>query len=76
MEMSRNISLFNNALFECRKNGMWIYLDNDLIFIENNVVIGIYDRDDIDTSDSSNYFLIYNYVIASETTTGIEIRDP
>ena len=52
MEMARNISVFNNALFECRKNGMWIFLDNNYILVENNAVIGVYDRDDIDASDS------------------------
>ena len=31
---------------------MLIFLDNDLITIENNAIIGIYDRDDIDSSDS------------------------
>ena len=57
IEMARNISVYNNALFDCRKNGMWIFLDNDMIFIENNVVIGIYDRDDIDGDDS----LLFNF---------------
>ena len=59
IEMARNISVYNNAFFECRKNGMWIFLDNDMIFIENNVVIGVYDRDDIDASDSFNSILNY-----------------
>ena len=58
MEMARNISMYDNALFSCRKNGMWIYLDNDMIFIEDNVVIGIYDRDDIDGTDSFNYLYL------------------
>ena len=56
MEMARNISVFNNALFECRKNGMWIFLDNNYILVENNAVIGVYDRDDIDASDSFFFF--------------------
>ena len=30
-----------------------------MIFIENNVVIGVYDRDDIDASDSFNSILNY-----------------
>ena len=52
MEMARNISVYNNAIFHCRKYGIWVYLQTDMIFIENNVIIGIYDRDDIDQSDS------------------------
>ena len=37
---------------------MLIFLDNDLITIENNAIIGIYDRDDIDNSDSFfKYFI-------------------
>lgn len=52
MEMARNISIYNNAIFHCRKNGMWIYQDNDMIFLENNGIIGIYDRDDIDPNNS------------------------
>ena len=76
MEMARNISVFNNAFFDCRKNGMWIFLDNDYFYIENNAVIGVYDRDDIDQSDCIYYHYSYYLLLVSETTAGIEIRDP
>ena len=52
MEMTRNISIYNNAFYECRKNGLRIYLDNNIFFIENNVIMGVYERDDIDPSES------------------------
>ena len=39
-------------MYECRKNGIRMYLDNNYIFIENNVIIGVYERDDIDASES------------------------
>lgn len=73
MEKGRNISIYNNILYECRKNGMLIFDDSDLFFVENNVVIGVYERDDIDKSESCLDFPDRG---CSETTAGIEIHFP
>jgi len=41
--------LQNNVFVDCRKYGLSLSLENDYLFIDNNLMIGVNERKDIAT---------------------------